>query len=85
MILIKLQKRLCVVIYNLFFLLWFKIKSKDIKNGINGILYRTKAPKLDVLSPTPNPKISVNNRQKIRYGSLNMNDNILNGPNSNKK
>ena len=48
-------------------LIWYKIKK--VKKGKNGILYRTKAPKLEVLKPTPNPKIMVNRIQKIRKAS----------------
>jgi hypothetical protein len=55
-----------------FFFLSFcsKTKIRNKKKGKNGILYRTSAPKLDVLSPIPNPKISVNNKQNIKKGSL---------------
>ena len=47
-----------------------KYKITKRKNGKNGILYRTKAPKLEVLSPTPKAKINVNNIQKIKKGSI---------------
>ena len=49
------------------------------KNGKKGILYRTKAPKLEVLSPTPNAKINVNNIQKIKKGSILISFKILKG------
>ena len=39
------------------------------KNGKYGILYLTNAPKLDVLKPTPKPKIKVKRMLKRKKGS----------------
>lgn len=57
--------------------IWLSIKKE--KNGRNGILYLTKAPKFDVLKPIPNPRMKVNNKQKMRKGSLRKVVNSFNG------